>query len=70
MPRRYAFRYMEIKVVDTSPKYEIVIEDVNCMAVSSADMSTVSPLTEMAQDLVKMDKVSLKNSSRLHAVCI
>ena len=41
-------------------KYEIVIEDVNCIAVSSADMSTVSPLTEIAEDLIKMDKISLK----------
>lgn len=60
MVRRYAFRYMEIKVVDTSPKYELVIEEVNCISVSSADMSTVSPLTEMDEDLIKMDKISLK----------
>lgn len=60
MPRRYAFRYMEIKAIDTSPKYQIVIEDVNCTAVSSADMSTVSSLAGIAEDLIKMDKISLK----------
>jgi len=60
MPRRYAFRYMEIKVLDTSPKYQIVIEDVNCTSVSSADMSAITPLPEMDEDLIKMDKIAIK----------
>jgi len=60
MPRRYAFRYMEIKVLHTSPKYQIVIEDVNCTAVSSADLSAIAPLTRIDEDLVKMDKISIK----------
>jgi hypothetical protein len=37
LPRRYAFRYMEILVIDTSPKYSIVPENVRCMTVTSAD---------------------------------
>lgn len=60
MPRRYAFRYMEIKVIDTSPKYQIVIEDVHCTSVSSADMSSISPLSGIDEDLVKMDKIAIK----------
>lgn len=60
MPRRYAFRYMEIKVLDTSPKYQIVIEDVSCTAVSSADISVITPLTGLEQDLIEMDKIAIK----------
>lgn len=61
MLRRYAFRYMEIKVLDTSPKYQIVIEDVNCTSVSSADMSSIIPLPEtIDEDLIKMDKIAIK----------
>lgn len=60
MPRRYAFRYMEVKVIDTSAKYKVVLEDVSCTAVSSADLAKVSPLPEMEEDLVKMDRVALK----------
>lgn len=60
LPRRYAFRYMELNVIDTSPKYKVVLSDVVCNNVSSADMSTVAPLKTADPDLVKMDQVSLK----------
>lgn len=60
MPRRYAFRYMEVKVLDTSSKYRVVLEEVSCTAVSSGDLSAVQSLPEMDEDLVKMDRVALK----------
>ena len=60
MTRRYAFRYMEIKVLDTSPKYQIIIEDVTCNSVSSADMSAITPLTGIDDDLIKIDKIAIK----------
>ena len=28
LPRRYAFRYLELKVMDTSPKYQVLLSDV------------------------------------------
>ena len=28
LPRRYAFRYMEIEAIDTSLKWQLVVEDV------------------------------------------
>lgn len=60
VPRRYAFRYMEIKVLDTSPKYKVIFEEVFCTAVSSADMSNVEPLNSTSDDLIKMDQIALK----------
>lgn len=61
MPRRYAFRYLEIKVVDTSPKYQLVIEKVECDTVTSADRSNIVPLSpKVPEKLRKMDEVSLK----------
>lgn len=60
LPRRYAFRYMELTVLDTSAKYKVVLSDVSCKSVSSADMSAVPPLKIDDPELIKMDKVSLK----------
>lgn len=61
MPRRYAFRYMEIKVIDTSSKYKVVLEDVLCTSVTSGDISKVTPLpSDMEADLIEMDKIALR----------
>ena len=37
LPRRYAFRYVQIEVLDVSSKYELIVENAICTAVSSAD---------------------------------
>lgn len=37
LPRRYAFRYVRITVLDTSPKYQLVLKEAKCTAESSAD---------------------------------
>ncbi len=61
MPRRYAFRYMEVHVLDTSSKYRVVLEDVSCTSVSSGDLTKVTPLPAgLDTDLVKMDRIALK----------
>ena len=60
LPRRYAFRYMQLTVIDTSAKYKVVVNDVACRAVTSADMSAVPPLNVVDPELVQLDKVSLK----------
>ena len=39
MPRRYAFRYLQIEVLDVSSKYQLTLEDVYCIATTSADES-------------------------------
>lgn len=60
LPRRYAFRYMELTVIDTSPKYKVVVNDVECRSVTSADMSAVSPPRTVDPELIQLDRVSLK----------
>lgn len=60
LPRRYAFRYMEIFVKDTSPKYKIIIENVICNSVSSADMKYVKDIKNIDEDLIKIDKIAIK----------
>ena len=41
LPRRYAFRYLRLTVLDTSPKYQVVIQGAKCTAESAADRDTV-----------------------------
>lgn len=61
MPRRYAFRYLEIKVLDTSPKYQVVVEQAECDTVTSADREKLEKLGESVPErLRKMDEVALK----------
>lgn len=59
LPRRYAFRYMQLTVLDTSPKYKVAVSDVSCRAVSSADMSAVPRLNVSDPELAELDRVSL-----------
>lgn len=35
LPRRYAFRYMELEVIDTSGRWDLILEDAKCRAVSA-----------------------------------
>lgn len=60
MPRRYAFRYMQIEVLDTSPKYALAFRNVSCDYVSAAEMDTVEPLGAKEEILNQMDRVSIK----------
>lgn len=41
LPRRYAFRYVKIQILDISSKFSLVIKDAICTAVSSADDSQI-----------------------------
>lgn len=49
LPRRYAFRYMEIEAIDTSLKWQMVVEDVYCTSVSSVRMEDVKPVEVMTK---------------------
>lgn len=60
LPRRYAFRYLELAVIDTSPKYQVVVGDVVCAAVTSADRAAVPALNLGDPELLALDRVSLK----------
>lgn len=59
LPRRYAFRYMELYVKDVSPNYRIRIDNVVCESVSSADISAVASIKADGL-LAEIDNVSLK----------
>lgn len=59
LPRRYAFRYMQIYVKDTSPNFKIIIDNILCKSVSSADINSVTPLKCNDEMIKKIDKVSL-----------
>ena len=39
LPRRYAFRYLKITVLETSPKYQLTVDRAECTAETSADLS-------------------------------
>jgi hypothetical protein len=60
LPRRYAFRYLEILAIDTSPKFQVVVEDAALTAVSSVSMDTVKPVEGLDEDLQRIDRASLK----------
>lgn len=48
LPRRYAFRFLEIETIDTSLKWRLVINDVVCESVSAVDMEKV-PSYQMSE---------------------
>ena len=37
LPRRYAFRYLQIEVLDVRSKYQLKLEDAYCITTTSAD---------------------------------
>lgn len=60
LPRRYAFRYVEITVLDTSPKYSVVIDNPICETVSSGNKESVENVIIEDNELKRIDEVSLK----------
>ncbi len=60
LPRRYAFRYMEIEAIDTSLKWQLVVEDVSCVSVSAVTMDQVTPVDSQDAMISRLDQVSLR----------
>jgi hypothetical protein len=59
MPRRYAFRYVKLEIVDTSPNYAVRIGRVHATALSSAGADP-QPLPETVPPLLRqIDRVSI-----------
>ena len=51
LPRRYAFRYLQLEVLDVSGKYQLTLEDAFCVATTSADenkLTSYAPSARMA----------------------
>ena len=59
LPRRYAFRYVRVTVIDTSRKYRLVLSGAHCDAVSCADPIAAPPLRCGDALLKRIDKTSL-----------
>lgn len=59
LPRRYAFRYLQIEVLDTSLKFQVSVEDVKLDAVSAVDASKVTGINSGDELLDKIDEVSI-----------
>lgn len=60
LPRRYAFRYVEMTVLDTSPKYQVVFHGIQCRSVSSGDYGKVPDVIIDDPELAALDRVSLR----------
>ncbi len=60
LPRRYAFRYMEIKVIDVSLKFSLAVKAVTGRAVSAVKMEDVHMLSSEDEILKRIDQVSVK----------
>ncbi len=60
LPRRYAFRYVQIEVLDISSKYDLVLEDAVCDAVSSADDRALKPYLSPDPQLRQLDAIACR----------
>ncbi len=58
LPRRYAFRYVKVEVLDTSPNFGVRFEQLHAHAVTSAE-GTLPPLPgSVPDDLRRIDEVA------------
>lgn len=68
LPRRYAFRYLKVEILERCTAYRVKFEDIYCTAVTSSDCSSIEKLNDdMDTMLAKIDEVSirtLKNCSQ------
>lgn len=60
LPRRYAFRFVQLEVLDISGKYDLVVKSADCEAVSSADEAALLPYETEDAFLKQIDAVACK----------
>lgn len=60
LPRRYAFRYLKITVLETSPKYQLTVDRAQCVTETSADLSSLDSLASGDPMLDRIYQVSLR----------
>lgn len=62
LPRRYAFRYMELEVIDTSRKWELVLEDAQCRTVSAVkEQDTAKAFINMKKQIGEVFAEDIRN---------
>jgi hypothetical protein len=59
LPRRHAFRYLKIQVIDTSPKYAARFEQIRAHAVTSARQEVPELEAQVPEMWRRIDRVSL-----------
>lgn len=60
MPRRYAFRYVRLKVLDISSKYSLVLEHAVCDAVSAANDEALRTYQTEDTQLRQLDAIACR----------
>lgn len=60
LPRRYSFRYVELTVVDTSPKWSAVFSNPELTAVSAVDSNDVKIPEQLDDQMKEIYRVGLK----------
>jgi hypothetical protein len=60
LPRRYSFRYLKVEVLDTSPKYRVAFDSIQCHTVTAADVTRIKEISHNDPILNQIDKVSIK----------
>ncbi len=60
LPRRYSFRYLKMSVLDTSPKYKVVFDQIACETITSADLRNVPAIEHTDPELAEIDRISVK----------
>ncbi len=63
LPRRYAFRYLQIEVLDISSKYDLTVGEASCEAVTSADEAALLPYENADPLLQQIDHVACRTLS-------
>lgn len=60
LPRRYSCRYIEIEVIDSSPKWKATFSNPEFIAQSSVDLDDVRPVKTGDKKLDQIDRIGLK----------
>lgn len=60
LPRRYAFRYVRVEVLDVSSKFSLVLDSAFCEAVTSADDRVLVPLKTEDPQLARLDAIACR----------
>ena len=60
LPRRYAFRYLEITVLDVSRKFQLILNDAVCESSTSADDSKLTKYENSSARMVQLDAVACR----------
>ncbi len=60
IPRRFAFRYLQIEILAVSNKYRVVVDNIECTAVSSADNKKLKEYKTDDQEFKRLDKIACR----------